>query len=212
MASSLFLGVATLVLILAGSTAPALAEGFVDLYVGAGVTRDSDFKVEVAGAGSDTQRFEWSTSPTAGGRCGFWLTTPEWLGLAIDASVFVPDGDLAVFPLSALVMLRLPLLKGQDFPRGRLHPYIAAGPGVFISDLSGDLGDAGGEVSDTSVDVGVDARAGLAFSITKAVALFAEYRFTRFEPEFTLNILGVRTRSETTLETHHVLGGVGFRF
>jgi len=58
-------------------------------------------------------------------------------------------------------MLRLPLLKDPDkgFPHGRLQPYVAAGPGVFISRAKADFGDLGlGSESDTSVDIGVDVR------------------------------------------------------
>jgi opacity protein-like surface antigen len=52
-------------------------------------------------------------------------------------------------------------------------------------------------------------RGGLAFLITKNIAAFAEYRFTRVKPEFGFD---VTFKTETTLDTHPFLAGVGFRF
>ena len=192
---------------------PVYAEGFIDFYVGAAITRDSDQKVSTPGF-SLTTTVEWDTSVTAGGRFGFWFESLEWVGLALDASFFRPDKDITVFPVSALAMLRLPLLKDKDkgFSHGRLQPYIAAGPGLFISRADGSFGTGLGSVSDTSVDLGVDVRGGLAFLITKNIAAFAEYRFTHVKPEFGFDIAGVKFKTETTLDTHHILGGVGFRF
>jgi hypothetical protein len=191
---------------------PVYAEGFIDFYVGAAITRDSDQRVTAPGF-SDTSSIAWDTSVTAGGRFGFWFESLEWVGLALDASFFRPDKDITVFPVSALAMLRLPLLKDNDkgFPHGRLQPYIAAGPGLFISRADGNLGTFG-SVSDTSVDLGVDVRGGLAFLITKNIAAFAEYRFTHVKPEFGFDVAGVKFKTETTLDTHHIVGGVGFRF
>ena len=191
---------------------PVYAEGFIDFYLGAAITNDSDQKVSAPGF-SATFPIAWDTSVTAGGRFGFWFESLEWVGLALDASFFRPDKDLTVFPVSALAMLRLPLLKDNDkgFPHGRLQPYIVAGPGLFISRADGNLGTFG-SVSDTSVDLGVDVRGGLAFLITKNIAAFAEHRFTHVKPEFGFDVAGVKFKTETTLDTHHILGGVGFRF
>ena len=42
--------------------------------------------------------------------------------------------EFYVFPISALLMLRYPLLKDSEFfPQGRLQPYTGVGPGAFIS-------------------------------------------------------------------------------
>ena len=205
---------AVVAMFLTGSTLPVFAEGFIDLYLGAAVTRDSDVKATAFGV-SETGRVEWDRSFTAGGRFGFWFESLDWLGLALDASFFKPDRDITVIPVSALAMLRLPLLRDNDkgFPHGRLQPYVAAGPGVFISRAKADFGDLGlGSDSDTSVDIGVDVRGGMAFLITKNIAAFLEYRFTHVKPEFSFDVAGIKTKAEMTLDTHHVLGGIGFRF
>jgi len=205
---------AVVAMFLTGSTLPVFAEGFIDLYLGAAVTRDSDVKATAFGV-SETGRVEWDRSFTAGGRFGFWFESLDWLGLALDASFFKPDRDITVIPVSALAMLRLPLLRDTDkgFPHGRLQPYVAAGPGVFISRAKADFGDLGlGSDSDTSIDIGVDVRGGMAFLITKNIAAFLEYRFTHVKPEFSFDVAGIKTKAEMTLDTHHVLGGIGFRF
>src|SRR5438477_12401437 len=173
---------AVVAMFLTGSTLPVFAEGFIDLYLGAAVTRDSDVKATAFGV-SETGRVEWDRSFTAGGRFGFWFESLDWLGLALDASFFKPDSDITVIPVSVLAMLRLPLLKDKDkgFPHGRLQPYIAAGPGLFISRADGSFGTGLSSVSDTSVDLGVDVRGGLAFLSTMNIAPLAQYRGTLVE-------------------------------
>ena len=84
---------------------------------------------------------------------------------------------------------------------------------MFISRAKADFGDLGlGSDSDTSVDIGVDVRGGMAFLITKNIAAFLEYRFTHVKPDFSFDVAGIKTKAEMTLDTHHVLGGIGFRF
>jgi len=65
---------------------------------------------------------------------------------------------------------RLPLIKDKDFAHGRLQPYVGVGPSLFISRLSGDLGNRGGRASDTSLDVGADARGGVMVLLTHVSA------------------------------------------
>jgi len=206
-----FVGVAVVALVLAGSVAPAFSEGVIDLYVGSAMTRDSDVKVSTP-AFSESRRIDWDTSITAGGRFGVWFESLDWLGLALDVSFFKPDKDVKVFPVSALLMLRLPLLRDESVPHGRLQPYIAAGPGLFVTWLDGDVGNVGVNESAASVDVGVDVRGGLALMLTKNIGIFGEYRFTHVKPDFGLDIVDVNFKAKTTFDTHHVVGGLSFRF
>jgi hypothetical protein len=185
------------------SAIPAAAEPFVDLYLGAAMTQDSELRISGSGlTGGGPESYD--TSFTAGGRVGYWFGTPGWLGVAIDASFFKPATDITVIPVSALLMLRVPLLKDDNFPHGRLQPYIGAGPGVFFSKARAPL--------DDSVDLGADVRGGLAFLITRNISVFAEYRFTHVRPEFGFDFFGLNAKSETTFDTHHAVAGVGFRF
>src|SRR5438094_10241280 len=95
------------------STPPVFGEGFIDVYLGAAVTRDSDVKATALGV-SETGRVEWDRSFTAGGRLGFWFESLDWRGLARDASFFKPDRDITGIPVGALAMLRLHLPRDTD--------------------------------------------------------------------------------------------------
>src|SRR5438067_12820057 len=151
---------AVVALVLAGSIAPAFAEGFIDFYVGSAMARDSDVTVRTPGF-SLKERVDWDTSITAGARFGVWFESLDWLGLALDGSFFRPDRDLTVYPVSLLLMLRVPLLRDESVPHGRLQPYIAAGPGLFISHLDGRIAESGEDVEAVSGDAGLDVRGGL---------------------------------------------------
>ena len=48
------------------------------------------------------------------------------------------DTDQDVTSVSFDTMLRLPLLTNEEFPTGRLQPYITLGPGVYFSHFDTD--------------------------------------------------------------------------
>lgn len=193
----------------------AAAEPFVDFYLGVANTSDPDFTARVGGVSVSGEAKIVDASAVIGGRAGYWLEALPWLGFAVDVSYFRLDeengtgafGSWAV-PVSALLMLRWPLLKSAESPKGQLQPYVGIGPGVFFSDF--DLELAG--FADDSIDIGLDVRAGLAWQFHKNVALFGEYRFTYFKPEYEGTFLGVPTTTEFEYSTHHLAVGVSFRF
>lgn len=198
---------------LAGS---ARAEMFVDLYGGYAHTAASD--TTSTGAGGFAPHVD---SGTVGLRGGYWLESLPWLGIAGDFSWFSPDSSLSllgssadvdVYPLSALLMLRAPLLTSDAFPNGRLQPYGGVGPGIFFSDYYESLFVTDQNFEDTAVDVGVDVRAGARVMVLDWLGLFVEYRYTWFEPAWEDRIEGARTRIRTEYGTHHLVGGVGFHF
>jgi hypothetical protein len=168
------------------------------------------------------RRVDFEASATYGGRVGYWFERAPWVGIAGDLSFFEAEGRDARFtivPLSFLLMLRLPLLMTQDIPKGRLQPYVGVGPSVFHQDALVDFRPQGGKnVATGSWNVGVDTRVGLAWQFHGRVALFSEYRFIHL-PISTDNetkTFGVRSpateRLDATLDTHHLLVGVSFRF
>ena len=67
-------------------------------------------------------------------------------------------------------------------------------------------------VNDTSVDIGFDFRAGVAYRLTELFTVFAEYRFTHVRPDFSFSSVGGTATSSASFNTHHVLTGLGFRF
>jgi opacity protein-like surface antigen len=175
---------------------PAAAEWAADFYVGPNFP-DGEEDDGVA---------------TAGARGGYWFVTPAKvdIGLYLDASVVESDfasGDYTLVPISGLAMLRFRLLDSKDFPNGRIHPYVGAGPSGFYSDIDF------GSFSDDSWDPGLDVRAGLSGMIWPHIGLFAEYRYTYFEPEYSDVLVGsVRVQPSDEVKFHHVLFGLAFRF
>jgi len=189
--------------------APAAAEGFLDVYGGAAFTRDDD--VDVSGAGFGSTGVELEESAVVGGRLGLWLEAIPVLGGAVDVSAYNADGkdafdpaDIDIVPLSALVLLRLPLFEGSDFPAGRLQPYAGVGPSLVIStfDLAPVFDD------ETEIDLGVDARLGVAGLVSPRFGLFFEWRYLHFEPRYD----GGAARLATEISTHVLQGGLRLQF
>jgi opacity protein-like surface antigen len=177
------------------------------------------------------ERSTFDSSITYGGRAGYWFG--DWLGLAVDASYFetkldadgfTQNAKVNVLPISALVLFRVPLLRDDDFPLGRMHPYAGAGPSVFLSKFDGTVSlsvlplkgmppaDVVGRLESTNVHPGLGVVAGVDFGILPFLSVFTEYRYTFASPTFKDNVGGVTTSFRVPLRTHHFVGGVSFRF
>lgn len=217
----------------ASAPVPAAAEGFFDLYFGAGFPENGD--VDVASDGNlpalgfaYSGRRSYETSPSIGLRGGYWFegATP-FLGLGLDLSYYrafedtkTAPLDIYALPLTPLLMLRVPIASTPQMPGGRVQPYAAVGPGLTISVAHADLSEAGfgtRDFTDASFDVGLDVRGGLAVQLGRRVALFGEYRYTRLRPEYedeVDNNFGADpdVDIEPDLDTHHLALGVSFRF
>jgi len=107
--------------------------------------------------------------------------------------------DLPSVGFSPHIMLRWPLLTSENAPKGRLQPYIGAGPAWAFTVESDEL----------ALILGGLVRAGIAVQVFSHLALFAEYRYSFF-PGFELQDRGLTFK--TDLDTHHVVGGLSFRF
>jgi len=104
------------------------------------------------------QDVDFDASTSFGGRFGYWDETVSWLGVALDVSHFRPDAgrqtaitretdadgsvrqrltfarlDISATLMSFDLMFRWPLLKTEEFPKGRLQPYVSAGVGVVVA-------------------------------------------------------------------------------
>lgn len=207
--------------------APASAEMFLDLYAGASFPGDPDFTIETNnGASRETERGSSNTTATGGLRVGYWFSEAglPWLGIAGDISYFEPeftgpsDATLVkvkvrTVPMSPLLMLRLPLLQAPDYPAGQLQLYTGVGPGFFWTEQTTRfLNGVTEKVSADTIEVGVDFRAGLAWSFLPNWRAFTEYRFTYYsiKPEGRIN--AQRASVEADLDTHHILFGIGYDF
>lgn len=221
-----FILLATLLLLASGAlSTPARAEMFLDLY--AGRARTDDARISIQGPVQLSEEVDFDHSTMYGLRFGGYMDSLKPLGLALDISHFEaatgpPDIalDIDLVPVSVLLMIRVPLLTDEDFPGGHVQPYIAAGPSAAFYELEIDLGPPVNErISDWDVDGGWDFRAGLAVPLAPNLALFGEYRRTRYEIDFeeteifpVLLIPVVTATVDTTLETETFLAGVSLRF
>ncbi len=201
------------------SIRPTLARGgmFADVYFGASMPQDEDLHMRSSAFGGIAESTDadvnYEASFTSGARVGYWFKSRLWLGFAMDVSYFKMDSekkDITLYPISTLLMLRL--------PKRRFQPYVGIGPALFVSkmkftvDLS-ELSSGGtGTFDDTSFDVGLDTRAGLAVAWYKNTAIFAEYRFTHHSAEYNDTLAGVKVDVETDSNTHHLMVGISYRF
>lgn len=198
---------------------PTLARGgmFADVYFGASMPQDEDLHMRSSAFGvvaeSTDADVNYDASFTSGARVGYWSKSRLWLGFAMDVSYFKMDSDkkdITLYPISTLLMLRL--------PKRRFQPYVGIGPALFVSkmkftvDLS-ELSSGGtGTFDDTSFDVGLDTRAGLAVAWYRNTGIFAEYRFTHHSAEYNDTLAGVKVDIETDSNTHHLMVGISYRF
>jgi hypothetical protein len=186
--------VAALVAIL-GSAARADEWAF-DAYVGPNFPNDD------AGGGE----------ATAGGRIGYWYSLADEvdLGFYVDSGAVLAESgrtDLTMVPTSFLFMARVPLLRTDEIPAGRLQPYTGVGPSVVWSRAERDA------QSDTSVDAGVDVRVGAFWMFFESFGVFSEYRFTYAKPDYDgFFPASQKFEFDGDLPIHHLLFGAAFRF
>lgn len=116
------------------------------------------------------------------------------------------------------------VLESRDaldpYPGGRVQPYAAVGPALTLSVArlaSEDLVPGLDDFYDARLDVGLDARGGIAVHVAPRVALFFEYRFTYLDLHYENEVdydfgPGPDLDVDTILRTHHTTVGVSFRF
>lgn len=131
--------------------------------------------------------------------------------------------DLGVWSLGPNVIGRLGFFSESGYPlETRLHLYLGVGPafiwtrgkhkdpGLFV-----DAPMAG--KTDTDFSVGVQSLAGLKYFMTKNVAVFAEYQFNHWSPEFKFSATGPggfveRESWKTKVNAHMFYVGLAVHF
>lgn len=223
------------VILLTTLAVPAWAEWFADVYVGAAMTLNDDLTITEPGTVNVLNDVDFDTSFAFGGRGGYWFETPLLglhFGVAMDVSHFSPDLDsqvvsgtengapevfllreldLGVTALSLDLMLRWQLLTSPEFPKGRLQPYFTVGPTLFIAHAE-DSTNFPPARSNTDIFGGVTVGAGVAWFLVRNIAIFGEYRFTHFDPEFEFTDGAAPVTLETDVNTNYFLAGISFRF
>lgn len=220
---------------------PAAAEWFADLYAGSSFTQSHDLKLDDRGIGRGVfEDVEFDRSLSWGGRAGRYFDSLPFLGLGVDffrfypyigpqsvqlRGCFFPGGcgtgrggpgslDVETTAVSMDLMLRLPLLKSDDAPQGRVQPYVAVGPPLFITTITPrNTRSFRNHDSDTDYSFGFKAAAGVAVQVYKNLALFGEYRFTHVAPDVELRDASLnRATLRTDLDTHSALFGISARW
>ena len=231
---------AALCFLLFAVATPVCAEWFADLYGGSAYTPRSDVTLVVrppSGAADHTfHDLKWNTSWVLGGRAGYWLDAAPWYGIGLDVFRFNADvptqtvdttisGVTAPATLQAIdfsviavafdvVRLRDPFLASPEYSNGRLQPYVTAGPALFrirgTNTTNGELTTRPATDSSWGYKLGT----GLSWQLTRAAAIFGEYRYTHFraEPVFDSALSSLRVPMRFDLNTHHLVAGVSFRF
>src|SRR6266511_5277 len=94
------------------------------------------------------------------------------------SSFFNTGSDIELRTTGVLldVVGRFPLMRSQEFPNGRLQPYVGVGGGWINAQLSLDNPPLGGSRNDVTDAIGAQGIAGLKFFLMPNVALFTEYK------------------------------------
>jgi opacity protein-like surface antigen len=220
---------------------PAAAEWFADVFAGLSFTQSHDLKLDDRGIGRGVfEDVEFDKSLSLGGRAGRYFDSLPFLGVGVDffrfypylgpqsvqlRGCFFPGGcgtgrggtgsfEVQATSVSVDLLLRLPLLTSADAPQGRVQPYVAVGPPLFITTLTPrNTRNLRNQDGDTDYSLGFKAAAGVAVQVYKNLALFGEYRFTHVSPEFELRDAALNKATlRTELDTHSALVGISARW
>lgn len=195
----------------------AFCEWSGDIYIGVHSSQADDMSIKFNGATVKTYA-DPDTGSIFGGRIGYWFENYSWLGWAVDASASELDFEdkvIGVGAISTLLMVRLSLKSSEEFPKGRIQPYLGVGPGFFFGGMSEFIPEAppaGRVLDDTYDSFGFDTRIGINVLMKKSYGLFLEYGFKRFSPSFDSNVPGGTLSLDPTFSTHNFVGGISFRF
>ena len=217
-------------------TAGADAEVSLDLYVG-GTYTDADHISQTSSLGSviTYSDVKFDSAATFGLRAGYWFERPAWLGFGVDvfqfnsnlsqqtvrvsgapiSTVTLQEVEISTTAIALdIIRLRLLLLRSGHYPRGRLQPYLTAGPAIFLTRFEDSSNLSPPNQSKRDVVLGFKVGAGAAFHLTPHFALFGEYRLTSFSPEATFQVAPTASSEtfNTDIATHHLVAGVSLRF
>jgi len=202
------------------------AEWFADAYLGGSSTVATNNRFQLNGnVVRDLERSDISTP--GGGRLGYWFEASPWLGLALDFSTwnlnfndigspqFSQLESLTVAAISPLALVRLPLDQSEQFPKGRIQPYVAGGPTYFytvLQEFAGQTVQSPAVLGDSSMTLGFDLRGGVTAFLTKNVGIFVEYRYLQVSPTLESNTGSGVVRYQPTFQTNAGVIGITYRF
>ncbi len=215
----------------------ANAEWMNAFSAGYNVTTNEELTINTGTIDEYLTQYDFDNSFVIGYRIGYWLESFPAMGFALDASYFRPEPDFAfiyrgqnnpppdpdpsdpeisvresggfdVIPIAVNLMFRIPLGIDEIYPKGRYQPYVAFGPGLFLSWLDTQ------NINDSDAQFGWDARVGFNYMVTYNMGIFAEYRYTdsKFTFDEAIGIGGNRNEFEIDLQTSHYTLGISYFF
>jgi opacity protein-like surface antigen len=177
---------------------------------------------------------ELSRSIVGGVRLGYFFPRVPWLGVETEAfyttphikqqntRITIPPG--AIFQGTPVqggsaegvltgdhfrVITWAPVNVMLRYHKTRLQPYAGVGLGVFFARINTTV--VGFEGSQSSTSIGLNAKAGLEFYITRHLSLFAEWKYNKSSFTFDPNSSGA-AGLETNYQVHFATGGLNYHF
>lgn len=166
-----------------------------------------------------------------GGKLGHYFKRARWFGIETEVFNTTPNikQQTHSFENSGVVVTSPDPLQGAHFrvltwapvnfmfryPKTRLQPYIGIGPGIFFARISGE---GFGAQNPTSVSdnwrIGLNAKAGLEYYITRRFTAFGEwkYNYARFSFKENPDLFPFPYGFKATYSTHLVAFGLAYHF
>jgi opacity protein-like surface antigen len=182
--------------------------------------------------GTTHSDLELSNSFLYGAKVGHYFNAARWFGLEAEAFYTTPHIKHQVHtianpsvpgpPSSAMlqgahfrVLTVAPFNLMFRYHKTRLQPYIGVGPGIFFARIQGE-GLAPGSPESTSDNgrLGLNAKIGFEFYITRHLTAFGEwkYNYAPFSFKENVNLFPFPYGFDTTYRMHLVSFGIGYHF
>jgi opacity protein-like surface antigen len=213
-----------------GFTVPGLSGGLSDGDV------SSSFLSSVLGPNVTATHgdLELSTSLMYGGKVGYYFHFAPWFGVEAEAfhatshieqqvhtiTIQIPPAP-GVTDNSTLqgayfrVLTVAPFNLMFRYHKTQLQPYVGIGPGIFFARIKGeDLASGSPESTSDNARLGLNAKAGLEYYVTKHLTAFAEWKFNyaHFKFDENQNLFPFPYGLDATYTMHLVSFGVGYHF
>lgn len=179
---------------------------------------------------------ELSRSVLGGGKLGYYFPKARWFGIeteffyttphikqqntriTIQPGTIIPGfGPVPPFTGESVftgdhfrVMTWVPVNLMFRYHKARLQPYIGVGPGIFFARVH--TTQVGFEGTQNSTNIGLNAKAGVQYFITRHLSAFAEWKYNRTSFNFEANDDNGAFGFKADYSVHFVAMGLNFHF
>lgn len=214
-----------------GETYIAGQFGFAVPGLGGGLS-DGDITSSFFLPGTTHGEFELSTSLMFGGKVGHYFNSARWIGIEAEVFHATPHIDQQVHTFqnpsvpgvtasatfqgaNFRVVTLAPFNLMLRYHKTRLQPYVGVGPGIFFARIKGEgLTPDSPESTSDNATLGLNAKAGFQYYVTKHLTAFAEWKFNyaHFTFDENQNLFPFPYGLDATYTMHLVSFGVGYHF